>query len=81
MPVDGGVYFHPDLMESSKSIYKEHWIIIIHAFSIWMKNSNETIETDQENEGENETKRTDKENDFVFTVLGKSMLKQSSSFV
>ena len=46
-----------------------------------MKNSNETIETDQENEGENETKRTDKENDFVFTVLGKSMLKQSSSFV
>ena len=64
LPVDGGVYFHPDLMESSRIIYKEHWIIIMHAFSIWIKNLNKEIEN------WNEALDINKENNLIITILG-----------
>jgi hypothetical protein len=78
LPIDGGVYFHPDLMESSKLIYKEHWVVIMHAFSIWIKNSspadveieNKVDEIDESNESSEKNKKSNKENNLLYTILG-----------
>jgi hypothetical protein len=58
LPIDGGVYYHPDLIEASRHIYKEHWVKIMLAFSIWSKTTN--IE---------ETNKND--DNLIFTILGK----------
>lgn len=36
LPIEGGGFYHADLVESSKPIYKEHFTKILLAYSIWL---------------------------------------------
>ncbi len=36
LPIEGGAFYHADLVESSKPIYKEHFTKILLAYSIWL---------------------------------------------
>lgn len=36
MPIEGGAFYHADLVESSKPIYKEHFTKILLAYTIWL---------------------------------------------
>jgi hypothetical protein len=36
LPIEGGAFYHADLVESSKPIYREHFTKILLAYSIWL---------------------------------------------
>ena len=44
LPVEGGAFYHVDLVDSSKQIYKEHFTKILLAYSIWLNEINFDIE-------------------------------------
>ncbi len=40
LPIEGGAFYHADLVESSKPIYKEHFTKILLAYAIWLNEMN-----------------------------------------
>lgn len=36
LPIEGGAFYHADLVESSRHIYKEHFTKILLAYSLWL---------------------------------------------
>ncbi|CAF0928332.1 unnamed protein product [Brachionus calyciflorus] len=36
LPIEGGAFYHADLVESSKPIYKEHFTKILLAYTVWL---------------------------------------------
>lgn len=36
MPIEGGAFYHADLVDSSKPIYREHFTKILLAYSLWL---------------------------------------------
>lgn len=39
LPIEGGSFYHADLVDSSKPIYKEHFTKILLAYSVWLEQS------------------------------------------
>lgn len=37
MPPEGGAFYHPETIDSAKLHYKKSWPSIIHALSVWLK--------------------------------------------
>jgi hypothetical protein len=37
LPSEGGTFYHPDTIESAKLHYKQCWTSILHASTIWLK--------------------------------------------
>ena len=37
LPIEGGAFYHADLVESSRPIYSEHFTKILLAYSLWLK--------------------------------------------
>lgn len=36
LPIEGGAFYHADLVDSSKPIYREHFTKILLAYSLWL---------------------------------------------
>lgn len=36
LPIEGGAFYHADLVESSRPIYREHFTKILLAYSLWL---------------------------------------------
>lgn len=46
LPIEGGAFYHADLIESSRPIYNEHFTKILLAYSIWLSETESNFTKD-----------------------------------
>jgi HEAT repeat-containing protein 5 len=68
LPIEGGAFYHADLVESSKPIYKEHFTKILLAYSIWLSEINFKITNETTVEPTKETE--EHKCKLLFMLLG-----------
>lgn len=72
MPIEGGAFYHADLVDSSKPIYREHFTKILLAYSLWLNDVNFDVQlaTSQQKSSEKVSEQREK---LFFMLLGLSM--------
>jgi HEAT repeat-containing protein 5 len=69
LPIEGGAFYHADLVESSRPVYKEHFTKILLAYSIWLNE----IQFNIEEMSTNQAISDDKKEKLFFMLLGLSL--------
>jgi len=46
LPIEGGAFYHADLVEVSRPIYNEHFTKILLAYSIWLSETEFAVQND-----------------------------------
>jgi hypothetical protein len=79
LPIEGGAFYHADLVESSKPIYKKHFTKILLAYSIWLNEIQFNIEQHEkspdvnESESDKEKRAEGQKEKLFFMLLGLSL--------
>ena len=73
LPIEGGAFYHADLVESSKPIYKEHFTKILLAYSIWLNEIKFQIQELPANNGKNIENEETRQEKLFFMLLGLSL--------
>ncbi|CAG2244424.1 unnamed protein product [Mytilus edulis] len=74
LPSEGGTFYHPDTIESAKQHYKQCWPSILHALTIWLKETEFTNkDKDDGNEKNVPANMNDVNKERFFLLLGVTM--------
>ena len=71
LPIEGGAFYHADLVESSRPVYREHFTKILLAYSIWLNDIDFNI--DPANQKLSDTERLEQKEKLFFMLLGLSL--------
>ncbi len=78
MPIEGGAFYHADLVEVSRPVYNEHFTKILLAYSIWLSETKFAVQNGLPvNQSDKEEEKTEQEkkpasleqNERVFFML------------
>ncbi len=72
LPIEGGAFYHADLVESSRPVYKEHFTKILLAYSIWLNEIQFEID-DISPANQKQLFQQDQKEKLFFMLLGLSL--------